>query len=132
MLAGRLTATHSQIKPLSFLEIRQEAYGVLGMHPWEFRKYTLECYLIKRDGFYNNRRIQLQTEFQHVRLLCYFSVWPHLTKAAQKKPYTEIIPDLYEKATKKEDYQKWFDDRRKQAKEWKDRLSKTKLKVVGK
>lgn len=131
MLAGRLAKTHTR-RPLSFKEICEEAFGVLNLHPWDFWEYTFEDYLLKRNGFFNNWDIQLRADFQHFRLVAYFCVYPHLTKAAQKKPYTDIIPDIYEKNIKKEDFQKWFDEKRKEVKKWKDQLSKSKLKVVGK
>lgn len=87
--------------------------------------------MLKRKGFFDHRDIQLRADFQHFRLVAYFCVFPHLTKAGQRKPYTEIIPDIYEKSTRKEDFQQWFEERRKSAKEWKERLKNSKLKVVG-
>lgn len=69
----------------------------------------------------------LRADYQHFRLVAYFSVFPHLTKAGKQKPYTDIIPDIYEKNTKKEDFEKWFEEKRKQAKE-----RTKKLKNIGK
>jgi hypothetical protein len=125
--AGRLARTHSQKRPLSFREICEEAFGVLNIHPWDFWNYTFEDYLLKRNGFYNNRDIQLRAEFQNFRLVAYFCVYPHLTKGAKNKPYTDIIPDIYEKSTKTEDFKQWFEEMRKKAKK---RVQK--LKNIGK
>lgn len=130
--AGRLAPTHSKSRPLSFKEICEEAFGVLGLHPWEFWEYTFEDYMLKRKGFFDHRDIKLRADFQHFRLVAYFCVYPHLTKAGKNKPYTEIIPDIYEKSTKQEDFKKWFEERRQEARAWKDKLKHSKLKVVGK
>src|SRR5688500_10303496 len=97
-LAGRPARTHSKSRPLSFKEICQEAFGVIGLHPWDFWEYTFEEYMIKRKGFFDNRDITLQAEYQHFRLVAYFCVYPHLTKAGRQRPYTEVIPDIYEKS----------------------------------
>lgn len=130
-LAGRLAKTH-RAKPLSFKEICEEAFGVLNLHPWEFWEYTFEDYLLKRNGFYDYRRIDLKNNLQHFRYVAYWCVYPHLKKTAQNKPWTDIIPDIYDKSTKPEDTKEWFEERRKDAKKWKDKLAKSNLKVVGK
>lgn len=127
MLAGRPTRTHRNPRPLSFQQICEEAFGVIGLHPWEFWEYTVEDYMIKRKGYFDNRDITLRAEFQHYRLVAYFCVYPHLTKAGRQKPYTDIIPDIYEKSTTKEDFAIWFEDKRQKAKK---RMEK--LKNIGK
>lgn len=126
-LAGRPTRTHRSQRPLSFREICEEAFGVLGLHPWEFWEYTFEDYILKRKGFFDNRDIKLRADFQHFRLVAYFCVYPHLTKAGKNKPYTDIIPDIYEKSTSQEDFKKWFEEMRKKAKQ-----RTQKLKTIGK
>lgn len=128
-LAGRPARTHSTKRPLSFKEICEEAFGVLNLHPWDFWEYTFEDYLLKRNGHFNNRDTQLRAEFQNFRLVAYFCVYPHLTKAGRNKPYTEIIPDIYERSAQSqtEDFKQWFEEKRKQAKK---RMQK--LKTLGK
>lgn len=115
--AGRLARTHSNPRPLSFQEICQEAFGVIGLHPWEFWEYNIDEYLLRRKGFYDYQRVDLQNQLQHFRYMAYWCVFPHLKKTAQNKPWTEIIPDIYEKSTKPDDFNQWFEEQRKKAKQ---------------
>jgi hypothetical protein len=56
-------------------------------------------------------------------------VYPHLTKAARNKPYTDIIPDIYEKSAvgSMEDMKELLEEKRKKA-----RKRVQKLKSIGK
>lgn len=106
---------------------------MLNIHPWDFWEYTYEDYILKRDGYYRGQEIELKaklrTEFTHFRFLAYYTVYPHLKKGAQQKPWTEIVPDIYseKEIQDPEAFQKMFEEKRKAAKK---RLQK--LKNIGK
>jgi hypothetical protein len=108
----------------------REAFGVLGLHPWEFDEYTLQEYIQRRDGYYAHRRDTMHAEFQHFRVVAYWSVYPDLTKAAQSKPMDKIIPDIYEPGPPPKGAN-WLADMRAKAKARTQNL-RTNLKPVNK
>jgi hypothetical protein len=86
------------------------------MHPWEFDEYTFSEYLQKREGYYKHRRDNLQAEYQHFRIVAFWAVFPHLTKAGQRQGI-KIIPDIYEPVPTQKDREEWFAEMRIKAKE---------------
>lgn len=53
-----------------------EAYGELGLHPWEFYRYTWAEFTAKRKG---NADKELR-EWQRTRLIAYYAAAPHMKK----------------------------------------------------
>jgi predicted nucleotide-binding protein (sugar kinase/HSP70/actin superfamily) len=52
-----LAKTH---RSLTFDEICEEAFGEIGLHPWEFYEYSLIDYLCKRKGYNRKRKDDYQ------------------------------------------------------------------------
>jgi hypothetical protein len=86
------------------------------MHPWEFDEYTFAEFLQKREGYYKHRRDNLQADFQHFRIVAFWAVFPHLTKAGQRQGI-KIIPDIYAPAEPEKDLKVWYEAMRIKAKE---------------
>jgi hypothetical protein len=87
----------------------KEAFGS-GLQPWEFYEYTLDEYLLRREGIYEKRKSELRELYTHVQMLAYYSVSPYLSKGDKRKPIGQIIPNIYEeqkeKVSKREEYNK--------------------------
>lgn len=55
------------------------------------------------------RKADMQELYQHIRMLAYYSLIPHLTKSAKNKPIDEIIPDIYEPKKEKPSDRETYD-----------------------
>lgn len=67
-----------------------------GLQPWEFYDYTLNEFILRREGLHEKRKRELREEYQHTRILAYHVIAPYLDKSAKRKPINEIIPDIYD------------------------------------
>lgn len=101
-----MAKTHSL---LSFNDLCKEAFGS-GLQPWEFYEYTLDEYILRREGLHDKRKSELRELYVHAQMLAYYSVSPYLSKSDKKKPINDIIPNIYEepkaKPSKREEYNK--------------------------
>lgn len=92
-----MAKTHSS---LTFDELCEEAFGDIGLHPWEFYEYDLYDYLLKRAGMVKAQRRNLKLQFQHVQIAAYYTILPYLEKKDRRKKIDELIPNIYDdKAT---------------------------------
>lgn len=67
-----------------------------GLQPWEFYEYTLDEYLLRRDGLHEKRKTELRELYSHTQMLAYYTVSPYLQKRDKNKPISDIIPNIYE------------------------------------
>ena len=74
-LPGRVTRTHSD-KPLTWYDLLAEAFGEMGLHPWEFDRYTYKEFHAKRKGL-SDKELR---EWQRTRLIAYYAAAPHMKK----------------------------------------------------
>lgn len=88
-----MAPTHSR---LTFDELREEAFGDMGLQPWEFYQYELAEYLLMRSGKVKARLRELKQEFQHVQIICYYMILPWLEKKDRNKKIDELIPNIYD------------------------------------
>jgi hypothetical protein len=80
---GRLARTHSR---LSFDELCEEAFGEIGLHPWEFYEYQLYEYVLKRKGYVKGQKINLQN-------MLMASMAPHMKKEDRAKVVNQVFKD---------------------------------------
>jgi len=69
---------------LTFDELCEEAFGELGLHPWEFYDYSLIEYLQKRKGYSRRRK----DDFQRMLLA---SIVPYMEKNDRRKIVNEAF-----------------------------------------
>lgn len=77
------------------MELKEEAFG-FGLHPWEFYEYTLEEFMLRRSGVIKARRMELQQDFQHIRILASYMITPYLNKKDKDKTLDQLVPDIYD------------------------------------
>lgn len=56
----------------------------------------MEEYLLRRTGKLKARKIELQQEWQHFRILSRYTIMPYLDKIDKGKPLDKLVPDIYE------------------------------------
>jgi len=78
---GRLAKTHSS---LTFEQLCEEAFGEIGLHPWEFYDYSLTEYMQKRKGYSRRRKDDFQ------RLLI-SSMIPYMDKNDRRRIVNEAF-----------------------------------------
>ena len=102
--------THSNSSPFTWADLLAEAYGELGLHPWEFDLYTMSDYLARRKGYMNKDL----NDWHKVRIMSYYSAVGYLKKGTK---LTDIIPLPGDpkrlKDLKGDELKDWF-ERRKQ------------------
>lgn len=116
--------THSKGKPLTFDDLCAEAFGAMGLHPWELWEYTMGEFLLKRKGHYDARRQQWQQEYLHIRLQTYYGIVydPNLTLSVRRKKMDALVPDIYEPLPTEKDLEKEYEDKRAHAKRVTEKL----------
>jgi hypothetical protein len=92
-LPGREGQAHSD--PLSWDDILKEAFGGMGLHPWEFDQYTFNQYLHKRTGWIEEKRKRLEQEFENFRVVAYYAIIDKLKPQYAKKPIDQLIPNIW-------------------------------------
>lgn len=106
-----MAPTHSQ---LTFDELCEEAFGDVGLHPWEFYQYDLCDYLIKRTGMVKAQKRNLRLQFQHVQIAAYYTILPYLDKKDRHKKIDELIPNIYDdKPTKIVNLKEYYEELQK-------------------
>jgi hypothetical protein len=80
---GRLAKTHRQ---LSFNELREEAFGEIGLHPWEFYEYSVTEFMQKRNGFHRKRK-------DDYRQMLIASMLPYMDKSDRVKIVTNAFKE---------------------------------------
>lgn len=81
----------------------------MGLHPWEFERYTFKEYVAKRKGIAN---IDVN-EWHRVRFLAYYAAGPYLKKGTK---LTDIFPLPGDPKTLKDlkgdELKQWFEKRK--------------------
>lgn len=80
---------------LTFDDLCKEAFGS-GLQPWEFYEYTIDEYLLRREGLKEKRKSELRELYTHVQMQAYYAIAPYLSPSDKRKPISEIIPNIYE------------------------------------
>ena len=52
--------------------------------------------MLRRSGKAKARRIELQQDFQHFRILARYTVMPYLGKLDKDKSLDKLVPDIYD------------------------------------
>lgn len=76
-----MAKTHSR---LSFDELCEEAFGEVGLHPWEFYEYSLYEYMQKRKGLHKKRK----DDYQQMLIA---SMLPYMDKRERVKIVSEAF-----------------------------------------
>jgi hypothetical protein len=82
-----LARTHSR---LSFDELCEEAFGEIGLHPWEFYEYQLYEYVLKRKGYVKGQVREQNLNLQNMLLA---SMAPHMKKEDRAKVVRQVFKD---------------------------------------
>jgi len=67
--------------------------GAFKLKPGDLYEYTIEEYLLCRQGHYDSIDLVQRAHYNNARLICYYVILPHLSKSDQKKPVDKIVPD---------------------------------------
>lgn len=78
-----MAKTHSR---LSFDELCEEAFGELGLHPWEFYEYSLYEFVLKRKGHIKRRKNDYQN-------LLVASMIPHMKKEDRARIIKQVFKE---------------------------------------
>ena len=69
----------------TWADLQKEAYGEMGLHPWELDDYSMQDFFFKRSGLYD-RELR---EWHMVRFLAYYAAGSDLKKGTKLK---DILP----------------------------------------
>ena len=109
-LEARHRITHSP-KKFTWEDLLSEAYGEMGLHPWEFDQYSMQEYILKRKGLATKEL----GEWHRARFIAYYAASANLKKGTK---LTDILPLPGEKKAKTlkdlkgEELKEWFERRK--------------------
>lgn len=82
-------------------DLIQIAYGALGLHPWEFDKYTFEDFVHKYKGYQDDRLEFVKALEGIANWAAYCQIMPTVDKKYKKITVDKIVPSRYEEPKKK-------------------------------
>ena len=86
-----------------------EAYGEMGLHPWELDLYTMDDFAARRKG-YQQRDL---TEWHRARFVAYYSAVGYLKKGTKMSDLLELPGDPKRlKDLKGEELKEWYEKRK--------------------
>ena len=86
-----------------------EAYGEMGLHPWELDLYTMDDFAARRKG-YQQRDL---TEWHRARFVAYYSSVGYLKKGTKMSDLLELPGDPKRlKDLKGDELKAWYENRK--------------------
>lgn len=107
-LARRYRPTHDP-KQFTWDDLLSEAFGELGLHPWDFERYTFREYVARRKGM----AARDVSEWHKMRFLAYYAAGPYLKKGTKISDILPLPGDPKRlKDLKGEDLKEWYERRK--------------------
>ena len=107
-LEARHPQTHSS-STFGWDDLKAEAFGEMGLHPWELDHYTMSDYIAKRKG----HQAKELTEWHRVRIVAYYAASGYLKKGTKLQDILPLPGDkVMNKQQKGESLKEWYEKRK--------------------
>ena len=108
----RQIKTHSSKQPtdiFGWADLLAEAFGELGLHPWELDRYTMSDYIARRKGY----QAKDLNEWHRARIIAYYAASGNLKKGTKLQDILPLPGDPKRlKDLKGESLKEWYEARK--------------------